>query len=177
MKAILMSIRPENLINILNGNKTLEQRKTVPTNFVGWVYLYCVKAKPYLGYGNYFTNSQNWETGLTIGDNENGFDTIMNGKIVARFWFDEYDVLTSYLDEDGWVDNSMLNKLCLEQDDIDNYAKENYEKLFAWRIKNLEIFDKPMELSEFAVFDGWNYYQLEKPSPNWQYVWVKGEMK
>jgi predicted transcriptional regulator len=199
MKAILMSIKPENLINILNHNKTLELRKSVPTNFVGWVYLYCTKGKPYLGYGNYFTNSQNWETGLTIGDNENGFDTIMNGKVVARFWFDEYEKVSLQLvdksgyDEDRLYDyetqklsiDELLLKTCLSYDELHNFL-DNKEYGYALHIKNLEIFDKPMELSEFYrirktihIIDedcynkGIGICKLTKAPANWQYVWVK----
>ena len=41
-KSLMLSIRPEHLVNILNGNKTLEIRKTVkPKDFIGWVYIYC----------------------------------------------------------------------------------------------------------------------------------------
>lgn len=48
MRAVLMSIRPEHLVKILNGNKTIEVRKAVPKDYIGWVYLYCTKGKPYL---------------------------------------------------------------------------------------------------------------------------------
>ena len=43
MKAILLSIRPEHALNILNGDKTLELRKRVPKDFKGWVYVYVTK--------------------------------------------------------------------------------------------------------------------------------------
>lgn len=44
MKAIILSIKPEYALNILNGNKTLELRKSVPKGFKGWVYCYVTKA-------------------------------------------------------------------------------------------------------------------------------------
>ena len=48
MKAILMSIRPQHLVNILNGKKTIELRKQFPSDYRGWVYCYCTLGKPYL---------------------------------------------------------------------------------------------------------------------------------
>ena len=45
MKAVLMSIRPQNLCHILNGEKTIELRTRFPKDFRGWVYLYCTKDK------------------------------------------------------------------------------------------------------------------------------------
>lgn len=47
-KSLMISIQPKHLVNILNGNKTLELRKTVPKDFKGWVYIYCTKGKPKL---------------------------------------------------------------------------------------------------------------------------------
>ena len=45
MKSILLSIKPEWLAKILNGEKTIEVRKLFPKDYVGWVYLYCSKDK------------------------------------------------------------------------------------------------------------------------------------
>ena len=42
-KELMISIQPKHLVNILNGNKTLELRKTVPKDYKGWVYIYCPK--------------------------------------------------------------------------------------------------------------------------------------
>ena len=44
MKSILLSIKPEWLCKILNGEKTIEVRKKFPKDYVGWVYLYCSKS-------------------------------------------------------------------------------------------------------------------------------------
>ena len=78
-KSLMLSIQPKHLVNILNGNKTLELRRNVPKDFKGWVYLYCTKGKPYireLG-DNYFTECSKVDVYK------------LNGKVVARFWFDE----------------------------------------------------------------------------------------
>ena len=45
---ILMSIRPQHLCHILNGDKTIELRTRFPKDYRGWVYCYCTKTKPYI---------------------------------------------------------------------------------------------------------------------------------
>jgi predicted transcriptional regulator len=208
MKAILMSIKPEHLVKILNKQKTLELRKSVPTNFVGWVYLYCTKAKPLVWeyhrdkeLGKHFWN------GNYYSHNNLDIDAIiLNGKIVARFWFDEYEKVSLQLvdksgyDEDRLYDyeteklsiDELLLKTCLEYEELHNYL-DNKEYGYAWHIKNLEIFYKPMELSEFVSFNliynvcgneekAWqstaNYFfkkeqWLKKAPQSWQYVYIK----
>ena len=74
-KSIMISIKSEHVVNILNGKKTLELRKSVPKDFVGWVYIYVTKAKPYLYEGAFeyktspttairTTESVEWNGGL-----------------------------------------------------------------------------------------------------------------
>jgi len=60
VKAIILSVQPQWVERILNGEKTIEIRKSVPKDFKGWVYIY--------------------ET-LSNGG---------RGQVVARFWFDEH---------------------------------------------------------------------------------------
>jgi len=64
-KAILLSIQPRHLRNILSGKKVFELRKRFPKDYIGWVYLYCTKAN-HIG----FLSKQ------------------YPGKVVARAWID-----------------------------------------------------------------------------------------
>lgn len=153
MKAILMSIQPKHLVNILNGKKTLEIRKSVPKDFKGWVYLYCTKAKPNLVLSVNMTSNE-LKYVLT---NINGFHTSVNGKVVARFWLDEYEELklvnTSYdwsqemYDEDYNVTKEQLDNLCISYEELHNYLQGKTG--YALHIKQLEIFDEPKSLGEF----------------------------
>lgn len=68
MKKILISIRPEWVVKILNGEKTVEVRKTAPKcDFPCEVYIYCTKGKKderlarteIDGVGNYKTQTSN----------------------------------------------------------------------------------------------------------------------
>jgi len=186
-KSILISIKPEHALNILNGKKTLELRKSVPKDFVGWVYGYVTKGKPYLyKTPNYLISSNRQHDGM------------LNGTIPFRFWFDGYDIyvydgfyLGGYFDDKVTLiheDNYKLplGNLCLTEEQIKDYGKG--KDLYAWHIKKLEVFDKPMILSEFYKdYDtmdtdsngkciGWyeiGINPIKHHPKSWQYVWVK----
>ncbi len=174
-KSLMISIQPKHLVNILNGNKTLELRKSVPKDFKGWVYIYCTKGKPYireLG-DNYFTECSKVDVYK------------LNGKVVARFWFDEYIAYKYYEDDNsyfakrpqdfGYHAEEVLKRLCLSRDEFKTYGKG--KDLYAWHIKKLEIFDKPLELKNFYKLSVGKvesaYIQLDKAPQSWRYIYVK----
>lgn len=173
MKALLKSGKPKQLVNILNGKASLLITKSIPKDFVGWVYLYCTKAKPYLYKGGYRafhtldrTNPFNYIWSL---NNKKYTLDLQNGKVVARFWFDDYieikmekeyvsNWLTPYVYRYN-VPQELLNKMCLTNKQLEDYSPDikgndvydmKLPTLYAWHIKNLEIFDKPKELREFC---------------------------
>jgi predicted transcriptional regulator len=179
-KVLILSVRPEHAINILNGKKTLELRKSVPKGFKGGVYVYVTKAiKDYKK--SYYYQPKGKEEIFRL-----------HGNIPARFWFDEF----TYLKYGRWVNHEVgdwnyrgyydcnlnaFNKLCLTEEEINDYG--NGKDLYAWHIKNLDIFDKPMELREFekeeyAVMPNgiWPCYQpITKAPKSYMYAWVKEE--
>src|SRR5690554_4001166 len=161
-KSLMISIQPKHLVNILNGYKTLELRKTVPKDFKGWVYIYCTKGKPYLM--SIFNEWQLTKYKTDMSKSKNVFNG--NGKVVARFWFDETyyikQAVNVYGDElnqisiydnksYGWKapkeQQEILKQLCLTEQEVLDYVKG--KDLYAWHIKKLEIFDTPKELSDF----------------------------
>lgn len=157
MNAIILSIQAKYLAKILNGEKTKEIRKSIPKGFVGWVYLYCTKAKPYLcgWYGKYYLVHD-----YTYAELLKDKSIPLNGKVVARFWFDEseeitieevcvsWDDITDYkFMTDKLIEEELLRESCLSTDDIIDYAPTG--KIYVWYIKSLQIFDKPKELWEF----------------------------
>lgn len=146
-RALLISINPEWAEKILNGKKTIEIRTWKPKDYVGWVYLYCTKAKGknilIQRKPNYYieTNDTDWK------------NVALNGKVVAKFILNKVDkienlifgcavlgVPQNYLDE-------IMKKSCLSINQLAKYL--NGKVGYAWHIENLEIFDKPKELSEF----------------------------
>lgn len=152
IKALMVPIRPEHAVNILNGKKTLDLRTWIPKGYVGWVYVYVTKGKPYL---TEVCADEYWNTIYQTFNIPHFGDIDLNGKVVARFWFDEYYTYHHYnhgvgLYNDDAEYNVMyddLDKLCLEYREIENYGKG--KTLYAWHIKKLEIFDEPKQLSDF----------------------------
>lgn len=181
MKALLLSIKPEHAIKILNGEKTLELRKSVPKGYKGWVYVYVTKGKPYLwSYGRIKENSNwEWETIYQLTQPYHArFSDALNGTIPFRFWFDEYDKYNPlYFENTGikelnyLVDGEQRDKMCLEDEEINNYGKG--KDLYAWHIKNLDIFSEPMKLGEFTTTQIPNNAIIEKSSEGMPYFYIK----
>lgn len=147
MKAVLISIRPQHLVNILNGKKTIELRKKFPSDFRGWVYCYCTLGKPYI--------TQQSKSQFTIRESKD-FTNLINGKVVCRFWVDNVDTIVrggmGYMvkEKDRAYTNSIANRSCLMFDDLQEYLGDTEGK--AIHISKLEIFDKPKELDEFYYY-------------------------
>jgi hypothetical protein len=181
MKALLLSVKPEHAYNILNGKKTLELRTWIPKNYKGWVYVACSKAKPYLYelYNRFLTSNERQDY--------DGFPTLLNGKVVCRFWFDDYSFMEFFEDDfviDGAYDYNQLfqdgvhpKDMCLTNKELEQYGKG--KPLYAWHIKRLEIFPKAKELGEFAKLrksmKQENKYYLTKAPQKMAYVFVKEE--
>lgn len=149
MKAIMLSVKPQWLAKILNGDKTVEIRKTIPKcNLPIDVYLYCTKGKPYL------TKIDNewYLTKYGCIKSPNGYVKMENGKVVAKFTLNKYtDMMKwaySYKDNEFY---ELLKKACIDTYDLTNYAGNKAKRLYAWEIDNLVIFDTPKELKDFYV--------------------------
>src|SRR5690554_2664732 len=177
-KSLMISIQPQHAFNILNGKKTLELRTWIPKDYVGWVYAYVTKGKRL----SVVHDDENGKTYYYLNSN---WGRSLNQDIPFKFWFDEY--YTYHHDNHGvglYTDDAEYNiiyddldELCLDYREIENYGKG--KDLYAWHIKQLEVFDEPKELSEFIV--GLNYlgdiipptYKKLKRPPQ-RSVWVYG---
>lgn len=156
MKSVLISIRPQWCEKIVNGEKTIEVRKTAPkceTPFK--CYIYCTKDRRNLlpiEHGEVLQKVNFWENT----DAYYGF-----GKIIGEFVCDKVD---EYKFHEGLIEfNSMgfpsriygsylifaddYKAMCLSYDEIKNYGKG--KTLYGWHISDLKIYDKPKKLSEF----------------------------
>lgn len=171
MKSILISIQPQWVGKILNGDKTIEIRKTMPKcELPCKVYVYCTKEKSYMdrlvqNYNGYwYTVSELVEFDAEdygIYSNIGG----INGEVVAEFTLskvDTYDddTIHTFTHEDysKWVDFKLKNA-CIHEEDFENYASDNW--LYGWHISDLKIYDEPKELSEF---------KLNRAPQSWCYV-------
>ena len=158
-KALMISIQPQHAVKILNGKKTLELRTWIPKDYVGWVYVYVTKGKPYLVkfYNDFPVQAISDYTYQELLDDGN---VPMNGKVAFRFWFDEFNKYTfdnhgvnMYAhDMDEYdIPYETLEKLCLDNWEVNDYGKG--KDLYAWHIKKLEVFDEPKQLSDFYKID------------------------
>lgn len=197
-REILLVVQSFDLVRILNGERTALLRNTLPKGFVGWVNLYCAKGGKLLinkDFLNEFYNVLDVKEPKKYIENSY-FTEVLNGKVAARFWFDEHK---EYWFEEyfyGYVsqrttflkkDEEALKKLCLTYKEIEEYGKVwatpcNYaDVLYAWHIKQLEIFDTPKELCEFKVKlkykspRGFTYWKAVETPHNWLYVYRKEE--
>lgn len=144
-KAVLISIRPKWVDKILNGEKTLEVRKTRPNMETPFkVYIYCTA-------GN-----------LSYKVNGGMVCNVSGGKIVVgEFTCDNiatynYDycphpeIGMDYNCGDSWweIADEDLKSACLAEKEFRYYAFGR-EAMYGWHISGLRIYDAPRELSEF----------------------------
>ena len=131
MKYVLISIRPKWCELIASGEKTIEVRKTCPkieTPFK--CYIYCTQS------GKYTDGKSVKNIWLNRGT-DNRF--IGNGKVIGEFVCD------------GVYQNISFDCAgsCVSVSELKKYA--NGKPLYGWHISELEIYDKPRELSDFYV--------------------------
>lgn len=149
-KAVLISIRPKWCEKIVNGNKTIEVRKTRPkidTPFK--CYIYCTLPK----YPHEDFIATNYPRPQFYG----------GGKVVGEFTCDRIDWIThvGYTGIPNLVETricdaatmrtssvgGLLNAACLTPKMLNDYLA--WGDGYGWHISNLRIYDAPRELSEF----------------------------
>ena len=161
MKAILMSIKPKYVADILNGRKTIEIRKTMPKcDLPIDVYIYCTKdnvetlfklreqlGKEYYDYACLSKKGKDYNLFLT--------DINLNGKVVAKFTLNKVEEIRRFMCGDFYHKD-----ICLTTHELNNYLGfRGYG--YGWHISNLEIFDKPKKLSEFMTPKSYQQYQRD----------------
>lgn len=150
MKAVLMSIKPKWCEKILNGEKTVEVRKTAPKPELPFkVYVYCTKSGMRL-YGNknyYVTDMLKILNGSAIKafENSSGFYS-WNGKVIGEFVCDKVEKYNS-----SWLDgeDKLKKTTCLDDVEIMDYVEYTGKKFFLWHITAPKLYDKPKDIKEF----------------------------
>ncbi len=151
---VMLSVQPKWCEKIVNGEKTIEVRKTRPklqTPFK--CYIYCTKDKHLAFMQNRFGTKliacMDAETAIPVGG------AVGNGKVIGEFICDRiYELETkarggSYYvkDEDQPTTNFVARQSCLDLKDMHGYL--HAQKGYGWHISGLRIYDAPRELSEF----------------------------
>ena len=89
MKAIMISIKPEYVAKILNGEKTLEIRKTMPKcELPIEVYIYCTKGKD-----KFYIKNRTYKIIIAGHKCEVTEEMLINGKVVAKFTLNKVEKL------------------------------------------------------------------------------------
>lgn len=170
-RSILLSVKPEWLVKILNGEKTIDIRKTTPKcDLPIDVYLYCCKGKKNHLFlpPEYFMFPED-ETSQPYCDIKPilDIDEMLDGKVVAKFTLNKVDDLSRYAY--NFKDNFLiLNKACVNTKYLQKYTK-NRPILFAWYIENLHIFDKPIPLIGNNFVNPKTYIPIKKAPQSWCY--------
>lgn len=185
MLSILKSCKPKILARIFNDNATLLIVNKFPKNYKGWVYLYCTKEEYLLRTNKGYIASKK---GIAVGgDSDYTFAYSDEGTVVARFWCDKVEEIEcledSYMTDNGmeyecyyesenyvscenpyWENKKKLLEAegCLGSEELDDYLK--FKNGYAVHISNLEIFDKPKELSEFKYYKKTKCYVCKRIS-------------
>lgn len=151
MKSVLISIRPEWVEKIVNGEKTIEVRKSAPKEVPFKAYIYETKEskRRYLNdrFNSFFNNKSHYtDMGKVIG--EFICDRIDEYKYVYCD-HPEIGYPVGYDCGDNWydIDDEDLQKACLTEEEFKRYG--NGKPLYGWHISDLKIYDNPKELSEF----------------------------
>jgi predicted transcriptional regulator len=142
MKSVLISIRPEWVEKIVNGEKTIEVRKSAPKELPFKAYIYCTKDRKNLlpiEHGKVLQKVNFWENT----DAYYGF-----GRVIGEFICDKVDEYTfSHYEAEYRVTHVEQKAMCLNQPELIRYGKG--KTLYGWHISDLKIYDKPKELNEF----------------------------
>ena len=183
MKSIMISIQPQWVEKILNGEKTIEIRKTMPKcDLPVKVYIYCTKS---------FNSLRRFPNDERFGDLKNKFDItthnrtstiptdIWNGKVVAEFTLNKIEGFSKYEYDFG----ALVRHLDLWAGTKGNYPflidyLKGQKKGYAWHIDNLKIYDEPKDLSEFSTIlhrmkckeSRFTSHLLQRPFQSWGYV-------
>lgn len=143
MEKILMSIKPEWVRKIFDGEKTIEVRKTRPNispPFEVFVYQTKIRFKV-----------RDWrENFQSIVFTPNGGAEDGNGKVIGSFVCDD---VRSYIPiglRGHDLPQELLEDMCLTKEQLDKYG--GLKTLYGWHITEPQLFEKPRDITEFAVF-------------------------
>lgn len=162
MKSVLISLRPKWCCLTASGEKTIEVRKTAPKEVPFKGHIYATKATKWFRSGIILTSDELlWLSNGKIKMCD-GFELwaegedyqCVNGKVIGEFVCDKIsEIRFSPWSHGEYVsDIENLHKVsCLDFDEMFSYLGDGVG--YGWHISDLKIYDKPKELSEFAVAD------------------------
>ena len=144
MKAVMISIQPKWVEKIVNGEKTIEVRKSAPKEVPFKCYIYETQ-------GQYVKFTHGAHTKYGYG----------RGKVIGEFICDKVEIVNAKCSDYG-IDlfyHDCLTNGCLTEREIEKYFNVPEDRDlramkgngYVWDISDLKIYDKPKELSEFCI--------------------------
>ena len=149
MKSVLISIHPQWCEKIVNGEKTIEVRKSAPKEVPFKAYIYCTKAKSQWRYSDYEGAYENSKGEIVYAQQHVIGEFICNEIEEFHEW--ELSPQGKFAEFEEERLKKFLSAACLSIAEVVHY-RENlpyYKPLYGLHISNLKIYDKPKELSEF----------------------------
>ena len=168
-KAVLINIRPKWCEKIVNGEKTVEVRKTRPkleTPFKCYIY----------------------ETGGFV-EKDGAMTFMLGGTVIGEFMCDTISRVNicGFWDDSGKQLDNRLKETCLTSEKLCNYLGEKVG--YGLHISGLKVYDKPKELDAFRRACAHDWYcdscamywenngtcgneslRLKRPPQSWCYV-------
>ena len=161
MKSILISIQPKWVEKIVNGEKTIEVRKTRPkieTPFKCYIYMSQGDLKDLGSYREWIYKNRMKVIGEFICDNvfllhPYSYDG-GNADLDRRKFIETFEKSSNH--------NEILSETCLSQDEMFDYIGEgNYG--YGWHISKLKVYDKPKKLKDCCIPCKTNCEYCKKP--------------
>ena len=175
MKAIMISIKPKYVADIINGKKVIEIRKSVPKIKLPIdVYIYATKEQPF-----FLTLDARLLCYKAEALDINFPKYDLSGRVVAKFTLNKVEHAYN-LDQ-----KEICDLACITNDELNKYAGGwyNVDDLYAWRIDQLKVLEPVKQLKDFFVFshkvdgigyDGKKTFNIFKPltraPQSWCYI-------
>lgn len=160
--SVLLSINPEHCYNILQGQETIEIRKTKPSISPPFkCYIYCTKPRNHFrAAGGYLSTDELYR--LPNGEIKYGCsvelaaydnytkENFLNGKVIGEFVCDViFPVSITYSDTENRMALREFPFTGLTDKQIIDYLG-NGRQGYGWHISNLKLYDDPKELIKFC---------------------------
>ena len=134
MKAVMLSLRPQWCEKIFNGSKTIEVRKSRPSLDMPFrVYVYQTKHKGGKKIVSEVLNS-----------------VYGGGKVIGSFVCDRIREIIPLGLRGFKLGAEWLKEMCLSKEQLDEYG--GLKTLYSWHITEPKLFDKPRDITEFALY-------------------------
>ena len=179
-EAVLLSVRPEWCKKILDGEKTVEVRRTYPvrgTPFKAYIYCTLTASK------EFDLDDHNWD----ISAKTRGGWPEKRGRVIGEFTCKKITGLIYVGKTGNWEPpclyvmapgsyykpaNELLEAACMSEETAEKYLKGRDG--CGWHISDLKIYDCPQPISNFtrlrATKLGYEPVRIERPPQSWFYV-------